>query len=243
MSIQVVFLYFVIYAFFGWVSETIYVGIGTKKIVNRGFLHSPVCPIYGFGALLVLFVLDPFYSYPVIVFLLGIVSTSALEYFTSWLMEVIFHASWWDYSKRKYNLNGRICLKNSILFGIMGLFAVYLIHPLVESGVDKIPSNIQTILFVVLAIILSVDLVFSAVRAINVDKALQELHQALHTIYEEGDLAKEQATKNFEALIAKLEKRQVSIRKSFPDFEHLKFHFDRDILDDFIKKVQSTKIK
>lgn len=90
---------------------------------------GPYCPIYGCGALAVLHILDPFgYSIP-LMFGMGIVVTSALEYVTSWGMEVLFHTKWWDYSSYPFNIHGRVCLKNSLLFGCMVLVVYYLIHP------------------------------------------------------------------------------------------------------------------
>ncbi|MFQ7539298.1 MAG: putative ABC transporter permease [Clostridium sp.] len=104
-------LYFFLYSFFGWLCECIYCSIPAHTFINRGFLAGPYCPIYGCGALAVLHILDPFgYSIP-LMFVMGIVVTSALEYVTSWGMEVLFHTKWWDYSSYPFNIHGRVCLK------------------------------------------------------------------------------------------------------------------------------------
>ena len=112
-------LYFFIYSFLGWVCECIYCGVPAKKFINRGFLAGPYCPIYGCGALAVIYTLTPFSDNVVILFGMGVIVTSALEYITSYMMEKLFHTKWWDYSKHPFNIHGRICLKNSILFGLM----------------------------------------------------------------------------------------------------------------------------
>lgn len=128
-------LYFFLYSFFGWLCECIYCSIPAHTFINRGFLAGPYCPIYGCGALAVLHILDPFgYSIP-LMFGMGIVVTSALEYVTSWGMEVLFHTKWWDYSSYPFNIHGRVCLKNSLLFGCMVLVVYYLIHPAIQEFV------------------------------------------------------------------------------------------------------------
>ena len=107
-------LYFFIYSFLGWVCECIYCGVPAKKFINRGFLAGPYCPIYGCGALAVIYTLTPFSDNVVILFGMGVIVTSALEYITSYMMEKLFHTKWWDYSKHPFNIHGRICLKNSV---------------------------------------------------------------------------------------------------------------------------------
>ncbi|MDF9823939.1 putative membrane protein [Breznakia sp. PF5-3] len=243
MELYNIFLFFVAYAFLGWVCESLYVSIGQRKWVNRGFLYSPICPIYGFGALLIMYILNPFVDYPLLIFILGIVVTSLLEYFTSWLMETIFHIRWWDYSTYKYNINGRVCLKNSLMFGVLGLFVVYAIHPLVIDFIDKIPNQFEVTIAIVLAVGIMIDVIISTLGALNIDRALKEIHKTIHEIYETGELTKETLTKNFDALIKKLEKRQEHFKRSFPSFEHLKFNFDRSLLEDFKAKIKAIKIK
>ena len=103
-------LCFFAYSFLGWVCECIYCSIPAKKFINRGFLEGPYCPIYGCGAMLVIYLLTPFAAKPLLLFVAGILVTSALEYITSWLMEMFFHTKWWDYSTYPFNINGRICL-------------------------------------------------------------------------------------------------------------------------------------
>ena len=102
-----------------------------KKLVNRGFLIGPYCPIYGVGCLLLVFLLGRFKGQPVILFLMSIIVCSILEYSTSYIMEKLFKARWWDYSEYKFNLNGRICAATMIPFGILGVLVVYYLNPIV----------------------------------------------------------------------------------------------------------------
>ena len=127
------FLFFLSYAFLGWICEEIWCTVKSRKITKRGMLHGPICPIYGFGSVLILYLLEPWRTTWVRLFFASMIVTSILEYFTSWLLEKLFHAKWWDYSKEKFNLNGRVCLLNSAAFGVGGLALEHLIHPLVEK--------------------------------------------------------------------------------------------------------------
>ena len=116
-NLCVFFLLLMIYSAAGWVGEMFYCSVGKGHICEkRGFLNGFICPIYGHGALLVLYVLHGGLKNPLLTFLAGMALTSALEYFTSWFMEAVFHMRWWDYSRKKIQLNGRICLQNSLLF-------------------------------------------------------------------------------------------------------------------------------
>lgn len=118
-NICVCFLLLMIYSTIGWVAEMIYHSIVIGHMSeSAGFLNGFLCPIYGHGALLVLYVLHGGLKNPILTFLAGMVLTSALEYFTSWIMEALFHMRWWDYSNCKYQLNGRVCLTNTFFFGL-----------------------------------------------------------------------------------------------------------------------------
>ncbi|MGM9970194.1 MAG: putative ABC transporter permease [Anaeroplasma sp.] len=171
------FLYFILYSFLGYICEVIYVSICTKKITNRGFLYSPLCPIYGFGAIIIILMLNWAYDYWCLVLILGIILTSLLEYGTSLAMEQIFHMRWWDYSNKKYNLNGRICLKNSLMFGALVMLVIYLIHPyVVKKFVDLITNEtIKTILFSILFVGLITDTVFSTIKHVSISRIMVKL--------------------------------------------------------------------
>lgn len=124
--------WFFIYSFLGWVMETCYVSILDRKFVNRGFVNGPVCTIYGVGALSVYFILKPFENSILILFIMGIIVPSILEYFTGWLMEVIFKTTWWDYSNYRFNIKGRICLFNSIIWGMLTVALFQVMQPFVN---------------------------------------------------------------------------------------------------------------
>ena len=146
-TIETWFLWLMIYSIIGWVYESTICSIGHRKLINRGFLNGPYCPIYGTGAVLVLLVLGRIQN-PVLLFFAGAVVTCSLEYLTSWLMEKLFHARWWDYSKRKFNIDGRVCLIGAVVFGAFSVVLV-LVFALVfgfdhSEYVTFLPKSITT---------------------------------------------------------------------------------------------------
>ncbi len=158
---------FLIYSFLGYICEVICSSIWQKKLVNRGFLCGPWLPIYGVGSIFILFTLLRFKNDPLMVFILGAVITSALEYFTSFLLEKIFHNKWWDYEDHKCNINGRICLQNTLLFGMGSLAIIYLADPLVTKFLNNISSLGMNILALVFFLLFLIDCVYSFVVAYN----------------------------------------------------------------------------
>ena len=160
-SISINFILFIIYSFLGWLVEVINCSVVEKKLVNRGFLISPICPIYGCGAVLITLVLSNYKDDWFVVFCMAVILCGLLEYFTSWLMEKIFHARWWDYSKNKFNINGRICLETMIPFGILGLVIIYILNPFFYNILNLIPTNIANIIRIILLIILIIDSIVS----------------------------------------------------------------------------------
>ena len=139
-TIETWFLWLVIYSVIGWVYESTICSIGHRKLINRGFLNGPYCPIYGTGAVLVLLVLGKIQN-PVVLFFAGAVVTCSLEYFTSWLMEKLFHARWWDYSKRKFNIGGRVCLIGAVVFGACSVVLIKFLHPLIKGLTDRLTDT------------------------------------------------------------------------------------------------------
>lgn len=155
------FLVFIIYSAAGWIVEEINCSIIEKKIVNRGFLIGPICPIYGFGGLLITIVLTEFISRPFVVFCMAIILSGFLEYFTSYIMEKIFNARWWDYSDSKLNLNGRICIGTLIPFGIFGLVVIYLFNPFIFKALNRLPETAMHIISIPTLIITVIDFIIS----------------------------------------------------------------------------------
>ena len=166
------FLLFLMYAILGWIAEVLLALYTHKKFINRGFLIGPYCPIYGVGVLLIIWLLKKYTDSALALFVLAMVICMTLEYLTSFIMEKLFNTRWWDYSDKRFNINGRICLETAIPFGIGGLIIMYLVNPLFEGILNMLPSNILIILGVFLLIIFLVDLGISLsviLRINNVD--------------------------------------------------------------------------
>lgn len=241
MSITIV-LYFVLYACIGWLCETIYVSVAKGKLVKRGFLYGPLCPIYGFGAILILFILNPLSAYPYLVFILGMILCSILEYLTSWIMELIFHVRWWDYSTYKFNIHGRVCLKNSLMFGVLGIILVYGIHPLLHLQIEKIPIVLQITIASILFILLCIDVVLSTLAALDIHKILHEVEVTLDAIKTKQEALSLQHSKEILEHIETLKKRHAHFIRAFPTLQHRTFVFDTKGLDELKQKLKKISL-
>ena len=155
------FLLFIIYSFMGWLMEVIGEYVQTRRIVNRGFLIGPYCPIYGWGCITMIILLSKYMNNFVIFFIMAILICSILEYFTSFFMEKIFHARWWDYSQRKFNINGRICLETMIPFGILGSLILYIVNPFYMSILEKFSQGTLNTISIIIFIIFLADNIIS----------------------------------------------------------------------------------
>ncbi len=167
LKVMEIFLYFLVASFLGYTMEVIKCSIDTKKLVNRGFLFGPICPIYGVGFVLITWLLTKYENDLIVLFLMGALITSAVEYYTSYILEVIFHNRWWDYSYRKDNINGRICLKNSILFGVGTCFIIKVINPLIYQLRAFLSDKLIIVLGSILLVIFILDMIFSCIIAYN----------------------------------------------------------------------------
>ncbi|HJJ19708.1 MAG TPA: putative ABC transporter permease [Bacilli bacterium] len=147
------FILFLIYSFIGWAMEVCVTFPKYKKFVNRGFMLGPYCPIYGYSSIIMILYLNHYKDNPLTVFLLAVVVCSFIEYMVSYFMEKIFKARWWDYSNRKFNINGRVCLNNVFFFGVLGTFLVYFANPFFEGLLLKINTNTLNIISLILLII------------------------------------------------------------------------------------------
>ena len=159
-------IWFFIYSICGWGYETIYCSIQAGEFVKRGFSNGPYLPIYGFGAVFLILLLRKHMT-KISLFFYSMIVTTILEYFTSWLLELIFHKTWWDYTNYTLQLNGRICLLAALLFGILGVVLINYIQPRIKWLTDKIPSPTKFTLAIVCTIILCTDFVFSIFKALR----------------------------------------------------------------------------
>ncbi len=176
-QLALLFMKFILFSMMGYVAEMIMCCIVEKKLTNRGFLCGPVIPIYGVGSIFLIFFLSPFKESPILVFLLGMIITTVIEYLTSYALEKIFHNKWWDYSNQKYNINGRICLLNSILFGIGSILIIYFINPWISKFLLEIKDNYLIITTIILLIIFIIDTIYSMLVAYSLRNRLIVVEQ------------------------------------------------------------------
>lgn len=205
------FFIFYCYSIMGWIVECLACSIEQKKLIhNRGFLIGPYCPIYGIGAMYMYLFLNRYYNDPITLFVMAVVGTSIIEYITSFLMEKIFKARWWDYSNKKFNLEGRICLRNSILFGLLGMILIYIISPTFMHIIEKIPKVVLVIISIILFITFIIDNILTFSIMGNLKKKLTSI--------------KKDSTDDIDKQVREiLSKNTFYIKKLFSAFPKIKF--------------------
>lgn len=255
-------LYFFIYSFLGWVCESIYCSFLEKKLINRGFLNGPVCPVYGIGALIIIIALWSYRDNSIAVFAMGIILTSLLEYLTATVLEKLFHAKWWDYSRYKFNINGKVCLLNSILFGFMSLFVIKILHPFIIDILSSI-NSVFLFIFSIFAMIVMIGDLIVTTKALNtltlkvdiltslVDD-MKKIH-AKFKLYEDEEflhklkISPEEVTQKLKIVSEKYDdlKLQEKIEEIQDKFKHIKqkTFIHRRILNAFpdMKSIRSSK--
>lgn len=164
---------FFIYSFFGWIWESVYKSIRQKKWINRGYLNGPWLPIYGFGALMILFVTLPFKHHQFLIFTLGMIVASAFELIVGCGMERLFHVRYWDYSKMPYNIRGYISLPVSLLWGVFSLILVNIIDLPISHFVSYLPSSSVYLFDFVVGFLFIVDVILSTIQALDLKKVLK----------------------------------------------------------------------
>ena len=187
--------YFLIYSFLGWCLEVVYAAIKIGKVINRGFLNGPVCPVYGFGVIAVFAltktVLPNLYAMSeermsagskagelIILFLMGMILTTLIELIAGWLLDVCFHARWWDYSNVPLNFKGYICLPFSIIWGVAIVFVVKVVQPLMEKGSTfNEPTQAGWIIMAILYVIYVADFIVTVLIVAGMNKKLTELDE------------------------------------------------------------------
>jgi len=263
---HIYFLYFIVYSFLGWICETIYCSILDKKYINRGFLKGPFCPIYGVGALMVITILNPVADNIILLFFSGMIFTSILEYMTGFLLEVLFNLKWWDYSGYKFNIQGRVCLLNSILFGILSVITVNYINPVITKLIASIPLSYSVWGTGILIIFFLLDTIITVLKVLQLGGKLQEMNVLYQELKEKSEIYKDIVQQNiyrFDELIeyenekiahakdqinriklkledAILKNKSVSHRiiKAFPNIKSIKYNASLDRLKEEIRNIK-----
>ena len=181
------FALFLIYSFLGWCVEVVFVAVTSGRVVNRGFLNGPVCPIYGFGMLSVLILLEPVSDSLPALFFGGMALCSGVELIGGWLLQKVFDARWWDYSGKPLNLGGYICLGYSILWGLAVVFALRLIHPPILAVVEHLPPRLELALEIVLYALFAADMTVTVIAIAGIKRRIRELDRVAAALHSVGD--------------------------------------------------------
>ncbi len=187
LSLYQIFAYFLIYSCLGWCVEVVYAAVTTGELVNRGFLNGPVCPIYGFGMLIVLFALTPLQHSVLLLYIGGVILPSTLELVGGWILYKVYHARWWDYSDYPFNIGGYICLEFCLLWGVGTLVMMKAIHPAISSIFAMIPPTVGLILMILLYLVYAADLVVTLVTAKGLIQDLETLEKVGDSIHAISD--------------------------------------------------------
>lgn len=175
--LSLLFLFFLLYSFAGWIMETVYCSIRERRLVARGFLYGPLCPIYGVGVLMMILFFEPFMKYPVVFYIVAVVVMSAWEYFVSWFLETTTHIKYWDYSMIRFNLHGRICLRVCLVWGVLSYLMLYFVHPSVEMVMRSLPMTTRWIVTGVFCVVLVVDTAITIRQLALIAKLMTKLEQ------------------------------------------------------------------
>lgn len=234
-ELAILYLLFMLYSFLGWSMEVICKLIEKHRFINRGFLIGPYCPIYGCGCIAMILLLYKYLEDPIILFFMAIIICSILEYSTSFIMEKLFKTRWWDYSNKKYNLNGRICLDTMLPFGLLGCLVLYIINPFFSKIINKLPVNIMVTLSLIILITFIIDNIISFKIILGVRTTIKNV---------EKDATEEITTKVREILMSKsfLYKRLI---KAFPNIKNRReYLLDlKEKIENDLQKLKNEKIK
>ncbi len=221
-------LMFCFWAFVGWCIEVVYMTIETGEYQNRGFLSMPICPIYGFGVLIIAVFSRPIADKGLLLFVVSLVLCTTLELAVGLGMEKLFNTRWWDYSHEKFNYRGYICPKVSIMWGLGCVFVIRVVHPLVEIGTEKLPFRIGISFIAIMAVLIAVDLTASLCAVAKLNKRLKQIDD-ISALMLKGSvkigekLANEtnEILEKYEKLLAIRDKQTERLLRAFPNIRSI----------------------
>lgn len=246
--------YFIIYSFLGWVMESVVRTISEKRLINTGFLHGPFCPIYGIGAIIMFLFLDGFENKPITLFFIAIIVLTFWEYIVGVMLEKMFQTKYWDYSDHKLNFQGRICLTNSICWGVLGVLFVKYIHPFIQNLILKVNISLIHYIVIIISSVIIIDLVVSIVKIKTIKGTLEQVEKLNNEIKEKLKqirlLKKDKtiSTENIQQIVEKLKKkRNKTIWHLYRNVHRLKKAFPaintKEITEVLNKKIEKYKQK
>ena len=186
-SLYQILAFFLIYSCLGWCLEVIYAAVSTGQLVNRGFLNGPVCPIYGFGMIIVLFTLSPLADNLLLLYIGGVILPSVLELAGGWALYKLYHTRWWDYSDFPFNIGGYICLEFSLLWGVGTVVVMKAVHPVIAKPCGDGPQMVGFVLMCILYACYAADVVVTAFAASDLARELDALEKVADSMHAVSD--------------------------------------------------------
>ncbi len=239
-------LLFIVWSFIGWAIEVCAHALKMGEYSNRGFLSMPICPIYGFGVLIITILLHPFMDIPILMFICSSLICTAFELFVGVTMKMIFHNVWWDYSDEHFNFKGYICLKTSILWGMGCLIVEYCAEPQIEWLVDSIPTTAGTVFIGVMGVLIIIDCSNSVAAVYKLNLRLKEISEISEKMYNSSqkigkalaDTALTAVDKGSEAAAAIYAKRMEGEKKAAELRNDIKENIT-DMKDETVEKLRA----
>jgi len=230
-NLWILFLVFTVYSFLGWLTESIFCSVPAGKFINRGFLNGPFCPIYGVGGVVVVSALTPFKENLVVLYLAGVIITTLLEYGTGFALEKVFRTKYWDYSTHRYNFQGRICLENSLLFGLMCVVGILFIHPTLLDLLESIPETVLPWVAGIFVLYFVCDATLSVYTTFKLNGKLDEMQQVLDEIRERAAAFKADKIETMQSALACLidEETKAAYQKALSELYEKKDSIEADV--------------
>lgn len=206
-------LYFIIYSVLGWLCEVGYRSVVEGYVYNSGFLNGPYCPIYGFGALLLLTLLAPYTNNAVLLFFAATILTTLLEGIAGYLLHKCLHARWWDYSEQPFNIGGYVCLAFSIVWGLGSVFILRITHPFTITIASKFSEQHKLIFVLILLSVMSVDFIVTIATVMKLNKELKAIDNLSSQLHKISDNVAEKVGETAIELDEKRDKIATELRK------------------------------
>jgi len=210
--------YFIIYSFLGWIMESVVRSVIERKLINTGFLIGPFCPIYGIGACIMFLFLSGLKDHILLLFVVSLLAMSIWEYLVGVLLEKLFNTKYWDYSDHKFNIQGRVCLTNSICWGVIGILFVHYIHPFMQQIIGNIDATVLHYIISIVTIVFITDTIVSIIKVKNIkgtldsiekiNKEIKEKLKEVKAMSKEKDEDKKTATQNIQQIVEQLNKKK-----------------------------------
>ncbi len=239
LNLHTIFLIFIVYSFLGWCLEVIFHIYTDKKLINRGFLHGPICPIYGTGSVLMILFLTPLQDNIFYLFVGGFIVATILEYITGYVLEIAFDTKWWDYTNEKFNLKGYVCLRFSIMWGAASVFLMRVLNYKIQEIIYSIPNFMIEPLYNIILVIFVVDVTLTINSLIEFRAILKELKvikEELSQKLKEKDILLAQRR---DKVYMRLKKRHISFLRMYPTLTKGKFS---DLIGEIKSRIEERKI-